>query len=442
VRITKDGYMTAMPRVARTGIQLYAGWEMGVPDQAVVRVYRPEQEVFHVDSLQTFGHRPITLRHPPEMVDAKNWREYAVGMIGGDVARDGDFIRIPMTIMDHAAIEAIKDGTDQLSVGYAAGLKWEPGTTPSGEMYDAMQTEIRVNHVALVETARGGSKLKLSDTKEQKKEKLLDGKYFDSVNNQGEMEAAISAIDRAEDRADAINRLKRRAYALGLKRCIPKDWDDGVTSDKRRQSMSDTPNLRPMVIDGVSAELPELSAQIVSRALADRDEKIKSLTGQVEQQNNAASQSLNDQRKLIDQKDGEILALKRQLAELELTPQKLDKLVRDRHDIVQKAKAIMGDTYICDGRTDIEIKRAVVAARYGEQIAKGLSDEGVTGAFMTMTADTGKASDLARAVGDAATGGTRGVHSAQDAAAVAYNERNARLQNAWRQTSQQQAAVK
>jgi hypothetical protein len=210
---------------------------------------------------------------------------------------------------------------------------------------------------------------------------------------------------------------------------IPK-WD---ALNKRSSKMPDT-TLRPMVIDGVSAEVPELSAQIVTRALADRDEKIKSMETQIKQQGDAASVSLADQRKLIDTKDGEIAALKRQIADSELTPQKLDKLVRERLEIVQKARAIMGDAYICDGRTDIEIKRAVVSARLGEQIAKGLTDEGVTGAFVTLTADavgTNRADPLARALGDSTVTG-RTAHSAMDAAAQAYNERNQRLQNAWR----------
>lgn len=41
-----DGYLGADARVARTGIQLYAGHEVGKPEMAVVRVYRPEGEVF------------------------------------------------------------------------------------------------------------------------------------------------------------------------------------------------------------------------------------------------------------------------------------------------------------------------------------------------------------------------------------------------------------
>jgi hypothetical protein len=59
--------------------------------------------------------------------------------------------------------------------------------------------------------------------------------------------------------------------------------ENATKSGERRQTMPDNLNLRPMVIDGVSAELPELSAQFVSRALEDRDEQIEALKAQLKQ---------------------------------------------------------------------------------------------------------------------------------------------------------------
>ncbi|MBP1845913.1 hypothetical protein J2046_004187 [Rhizobium petrolearium] len=63
LRRTQDGYLVADARVARTGIQLYTGPEVdpenkhGFRDKAVVRVYRPEEEVFEG--------RDALLRLPP-----------------------------------------------------------------------------------------------------------------------------------------------------------------------------------------------------------------------------------------------------------------------------------------------------------------------------------------------------------------------------------------
>jgi hypothetical protein len=41
VEFTTDGFMKACPRVARTGIQVYAGDECGITFMDTVRVYRP-----------------------------------------------------------------------------------------------------------------------------------------------------------------------------------------------------------------------------------------------------------------------------------------------------------------------------------------------------------------------------------------------------------------
>lgn len=156
-KFTEDGYMVAVAKVARTGIQLYTGDEMGKPDMQVVRVYRPESSVFDKASLHSFAYRPMTNDHPDHMVTSDTWRQDAIGQVGGEVMRDGDHIRVPLIMMDAAAIAEYKAGKRELSVGYDADIDWESGTTPDGEQYDAIQKNIRANHIALVDKGRAGS---------------------------------------------------------------------------------------------------------------------------------------------------------------------------------------------------------------------------------------------------------------------------------------------
>lgn len=158
-----DGYLAVTPRVARTGIQEYLGRELGRPDLAVVRVYRPESEVFHKDALASFAHKPVTNDHPPEWVDASNWRKYSVGSIGDEVLRDGEFMRVPMSVMDGKAIKDIEAGKSEISMGYTADIIFDSGVTPTGEAYDAIQSKIRGNHLAIVDKARGGAQLRVID---------------------------------------------------------------------------------------------------------------------------------------------------------------------------------------------------------------------------------------------------------------------------------------
>lgn len=163
-RVTADGYLVADARIARTGIQTYLGAEVGRPDLAIVRVFRPEAEVFAADAMKSFAHRPVTDDHPPDQVTAETWRKVAIGNTGGEVARDGDFLRVPLVLMDAGAIETVRAGKRELSCGYDCELDWTPGTAPDGAAYDARQVHLRGNHVAIVDAGRAGPHCRIGDT--------------------------------------------------------------------------------------------------------------------------------------------------------------------------------------------------------------------------------------------------------------------------------------
>jgi hypothetical protein len=158
-----DGYLVADARIARTGIQNYLGWEVGKPDMAQVRFYRPGSEVFSEDTLKSAAHRPVTNDHPDEQVTSKNWKEFAVGQTGDEVSGEGIFIRVPLMVSDEKTILAIEGGKQELSAGYTCDLDWTAGTTPTGEAYDAIQKNIRLNHVAIVQQGRAGNEVRIGD---------------------------------------------------------------------------------------------------------------------------------------------------------------------------------------------------------------------------------------------------------------------------------------
>jgi len=166
LRITDDGYLVGSAKVARTGIQEYLAGELGLTDRNpgdIVRVWRSEDEVFSKASLATYAYRPVTVDHPLELVTADNWKKYSGGQTGPDIARDGEYVNVPLVLMDKSAINEWQGGKRQLSMGYTATIEMRDGVTPTGEKYDAIQKDLRMNHLALVAQARGGDKLKLGD---------------------------------------------------------------------------------------------------------------------------------------------------------------------------------------------------------------------------------------------------------------------------------------
>ena len=163
---TDEGFLKVPARISRTGIQEYLAVEMGLTDKDpkdIVRVYRPEDEVFTDESLTSFANKPVTNNHPPELVNSRNSRQYSVGMSGPEVTRDGMFAKTVLHVTDEDAIKNIESGKVELSNGYTADIEWTPGVTPDGEQYDAIQRNIKGNHIAIVERGRAGPACRVAD---------------------------------------------------------------------------------------------------------------------------------------------------------------------------------------------------------------------------------------------------------------------------------------
>ncbi|QIG76484.1 putative major head subunit precursor protein [Rhizobium phage RHph_I72] len=163
-RVRQDGYLVADARIARTGIQRYLGVEVGKPDLPFVDVYRPEAEVFSADAMASFAHIPVTDDHPKEAVTSDTWKKLAVGQTDGEIRRDGDFLRVPLMVADGATIGKINSGKRELSAGYTCDMVFQDGVTPEGVAYGAIQTNIRANHVAVVDRGRAGKQCRIGDS--------------------------------------------------------------------------------------------------------------------------------------------------------------------------------------------------------------------------------------------------------------------------------------
>lgn len=165
VRRLADGRIAAVAKFARTGIQQYTGAEMGRPDLAVVNVYRPESEVFDEAAMASFAHKAITLGHPTGGVTVDNWKQVAAGWTEGKVARDGEYVEIPLILADAAAIRAYDSGeARELSGGYACEILWGDGVAPDGTPFQATQKKIRGDHIAQVPQGRAGSLARIGDS--------------------------------------------------------------------------------------------------------------------------------------------------------------------------------------------------------------------------------------------------------------------------------------
>lgn len=197
-RITKDGYFVADALVARAdNIQDYLASEIGLTDRKpddIVRVFRPAAEVFHKDALASLAHRPVTLDHPTTPVTAANWKTHAVGDVGDEVMRDGEFVRVPIKIMDADAITSLKSNRREFSLGYTAEMTPQTGVH-DGQSYDFVAKNFRYNHLAAVARARGGESLRIIDERNPNTENTMKIKIGDAEVDATNGEAVRIAVD-------------------------------------------------------------------------------------------------------------------------------------------------------------------------------------------------------------------------------------------------------
>lgn len=164
--ITDEGFLRVPGRVARTGIQDYLASELQLTDRKpndIIKIYRPAEEVFNSDSLETYLGADVTVEHPKQMVDASTYKNTSVGVVRSAGSQDGDFVVADLIVKDAKAIEAVNSGKVQLSAGYTAEYDMTPGVTADGVAYDGIQHSIKINHVAIVSRARAGAQARLFD---------------------------------------------------------------------------------------------------------------------------------------------------------------------------------------------------------------------------------------------------------------------------------------
>lgn len=415
VRYTSDGYLVAQPKVARTGIQIYGGREVGKPEMDTVRVYRPESEVFKADSLRSYAHRPMTNDHPAELVTSDNWRKYAVGSTGDEIIRDGTAVRVPMTLMDAAAIKAYKDGKKELSLGYLCDLKWEPGKTDDGQEYDAIQTNIVANHLALVTAARGGPELRIGDASEE------------------EIEAEIAELTKKLRQLSGPGAERLREKIRKLREQL-EDSNEGVVA------MAD----KTLMVDGVSITVPEMAAQIVQRFMDSAATSIKALQTQfdafkekAEEEEKKMKDALTKAQGEVATKDAEIAVLRKQVADAEMSPEKIDAIVRDRADVIGKARAMLGDKLTVDAKTSTDaIRKQLVDTELGDA-AKNYTADQYAVAFNALTAKV-KAADAPNGASVINQHFQQPPQHLADARETAFVDYNKGLTEAWKTPQPQQ----
>lgn len=319
--IDTDGFMRDSPIVARTGVYEYRN-----PDGTIRREYRPADEVFASDALNSFRGKPITVLHPKKgKITAANAFGTAIGSILSDgYPKDEKYVACDIVIFAPDKIGKHRE----LSLGYRCDCEETPGVSPDGQAYDAIQRNIRINHLAVVPLARAGMKARLN----------CDGdEIIESEGTQNMSKFKIDGVEHEvpEAVANYITALQSRADAAEAGLTATKETLAGVTASKTElQTKLDAMTGER---DGVQGKLDAMTAE--------RD-SLKSKVDAAEADKKAAvDKAVEDTKKEVKER-----------AELEADAKKAKCDKTDGMDNkalkIAIIKAVRGDSLNFDGKSD------------------------------------------------------------------------------------------
>lgn len=306
-----NGFLKIPVSATRSGIFVYRDAATGEE----WRELRPPEEVFKKDSLDTLKGVPVTNDHPSVMVDSMNARQFMVGYTSDNVSRDKMLIKTSATVTEQSMIDMIEAGEKrEVSMGYQADIDWTPGEY-RGERYDAVQRNIRYNHLAIVRRGRAGPDVKVH----------LDSKQPDRTTD--EKSLRLDSFIELDENADN-DRVS--------------DQNDN-TNDRERNDM------KTIVINGVEYKVDDdAHAAITSKIKADADqiEQISSELKTVKKEKSTLEAKCDSQDEQI-----------KELKQSDRTDEQFNQAVNDRVNLITFAgKKLDGEDLTALSNRDIIVK--------------------------------------------------------------------------------------
>lgn len=314
-------------------------------------------------SVPTWSGLPLHLEHHIDSAEDPQ-KETRVGTVGTEVEWNAPYLDAPLIVWDQHAIDGIEDGSvRELSCAYKYTPLWQSGEY-EGVPYDFIMTEIRGNHVALVEEGRAGhdvlvadAALKRADENSNMEMILMKlSKWF-----KGARDAAPDAETEQKevDLAQAIIDLHKVDPLTGEVKDVTED-DDKVAELK-------------VLVEGLKEKLPPedlqklidaVSALAVAEAADADPEKEESPAMDAEEKDamKAAGCDAEDPAEVKAFAEGVKYG-----EELERNPAEREKLDRE-HESEGMKKAM--DACGLDGENPAEAKAFAEGVKYGEELVK------------------------------------------------------------------------
>ena len=162
--LTPEGFLLCEEvAIARTGMMIYGPDETPISagPEGVTKIFREADEVFRAETIASAMGKSVTNDHPEDDVKPESWKDLTHGIMmnvrRGAGAMD-DLLIGDLLVTTPEGIAAVREGKREVSLGYEADYtEVSPGI--------GQQSNIIINHIALVEQGRCGPRCAIKDHK-------------------------------------------------------------------------------------------------------------------------------------------------------------------------------------------------------------------------------------------------------------------------------------
>ncbi|OXS75042.1 hypothetical protein B1B04_08445 [Lysinibacillus sp. KCTC 33748] len=277
------------------------------------------EDIFSDRTIYSARSKPVTDGHPEVPVTVDNYQSYAKGMSHTD-SRVEDFkLYISLTVTDKALIKKIHDGYNEISIGFLSDVVAESGIY-NGDQYEYVQRNVEINHIAIVEKGRAGSEVAIRS------------------------DSDAWQIDSEEDKhkgGTILVKYKINGKEYEIDPAV-KAHIESLTSSKDEDDEEDPKNKKKKTdaLDVLQGRFDALEVKLQ-----------------------------NTENELANAKAKQVSA------------DELDKKVEERVGLISTAKPLLGDSFDFTGKTEREIKEAVIATTKEEFKGDGKSDDYINAFF-------------------------------------------------------------
>ena len=253
-----NGWITIKDNpILKAGIFPYLGSEIGQGEPTrVYKVLRSEEELSKPETIKSFELVPLINEHFVLGELGTDTDDKPIdGIVGESIYFEAPYLNANIKVFGKHIKKLIEVGKIELSAGYSC--KYIP--VENNPDYDFIQTDIRANHLALVEAGRNGSDVAVQDALKF----TLDSKEL--LMNLEDILAQISALSE-EDKAKLLATLKpAEDENTEVEKEVAKDEDKEVATDMENKEVAkdaetpvDVEAIKQEAVKEVMSELAEV----------------------------------------------------------------------------------------------------------------------------------------------------------------------------------------